>query len=61
MAKVNAYNNDTGKYQLVPEHWLDLKHLAFAQFTKEPRKKAAPAEPKKVTEPAKPENKGDKK
>ena len=60
MAKIQAYNNASGEYQIIPEHWLDIEHPAF-QFTKEPRKgnKAAPAEPKKtrITEPAEPENK----
>lgn len=55
MAKVNAFNNNTGKYQLVPEHWLSTPHV-LSQFTKEPRSTATPAAPKN-TEPAKPEKK----
>lgn len=58
MAKIRAYNNVTGEYQIIPEHWLNIDHPAY-QFTKEPDKgKATPAEPKKtsITEPARPEN-----
>lgn len=58
MAKVQAYNNDTGEYQVIPEHWLNIDHPAY-QFTKEPIKgPAAPATKKvNVTEPARPESK----
>lgn len=57
MATVRAYNNETGEYQHIPEHWLNLENEAFSKFTKEPRKgKATPATKKvQVTEPAEPE------
>lgn len=41
MAFVNAYNNETGERQRVPEHWLgDASHPQFGKFTKSPRQKA---------------------
>jgi len=54
MALINAFNNTTGKRQMVPEHY--LSNPALGDFTKEPRKKATPAAPKNI-EPAKPEKK----
>jgi hypothetical protein len=53
MAKVDAYNNETGQKQVIPEHWLDSNEPAFKVFTKTPRQKAKEAENK----PAKPEAK----
>jgi len=42
VAFVNAYNNETGEKQRVPEHWLgDASHPQFGKFTKTPRQKAS--------------------
>lgn len=42
MAFVNAYNNETGEQQRVPEHWLgDASHSQFGRFSKNPRQKAS--------------------
>lgn len=52
MAKVEAYNNETGRKQVIPEHWLASKEPAFSVFTKTPRQKAT-----ETTKPASPEAK----
>lgn len=42
MAFVNAFNNESGERQRVPEHWLgETSHPEFRKFTKSPRQKVS--------------------
>lgn len=42
MAFVNAFNNESGERQRVPEHWLgETSHSEFSKFTKSPRQKVS--------------------